>query len=92
MERRLNMNDANAVVIWTARDVADFLKMSERWVRQSSSIPDTEPGSIPHFRIGRRARFIADDVRDWVLQACPTASEFARRMKIKASKNERMTA
>jgi excisionase family DNA binding protein len=45
----------------TARDVADMLAVSERWVREH-----TRGGFIPHIRLGRNVRYRREAVLSWI--------------------------
>jgi excisionase family DNA binding protein len=50
-------------LVWTVRDVTEFLQCSERHVRQLVA-----ENKIPHARMGRLVRFHKDRVVNWVAQ------------------------
>lgn len=50
-------------LVWTIRDVTEFLQCSERHIRQLVA-----ENRIPHARMGRLVRFHRDRVLDWVAQ------------------------
>lgn len=56
--------------LWDVKDVAKFLKRSERWVFGRLS-----EGSIPHVRLGTAPRFIPSKIRSWVEDGCPSTIE-----------------
>ena len=61
--------------LWTVKDVARFLARSERWVFRQLKRPETEPGSIPHYRLVDGApRFSPQEIEDWVKAGCPPAA------------------
>ena len=62
--------------LWTPRETAKFLRKSPRWVFYALRIPPSDPGSIPHVRLGRSPRFCPDTLREWVHQGCPPAAVF----------------
>ena len=63
--------------LWPVRDVARFLARSERWIFRQLKRPDTEPGSIPHYRLSDGApRFDPEEIRAWVREGCPPAGMF----------------
>lgn len=47
--------------LWTAKDVARYLKASRSWVYQRA-----EAGLLPSFRIGGMRRFEPESIRAWV--------------------------
>ena len=66
--------------LWTVRDLARFLARSERWVFRQLKRLETEPGSIPHYRLADGApRFDPEEVRAWVREGCPPAGTFRSR-------------
>jgi len=62
--------------LWDVKQCASFLNMSTRWLRNALMIEDTMPGSIPHTRLGSRARFDPETIREWVKANTPPASNF----------------
>ena len=63
--------------LWTVRDAARFLARSERWIFRQLKRPDTEPGSIPYYRLADGApRFDPEEIREWVKVGCPPAGTF----------------
>ncbi|HSH44854.1 MAG TPA: helix-turn-helix domain-containing protein [Longimicrobiales bacterium] len=59
--------------LWDIEDVARFLRVSDRTVRRRM-----EEDGLPHRWIGGKLRFIASEVRAWVLDQpgkAPTADE-----------------
>ena len=55
------MTDALTPLLWTARDAARALAISERKLWSL-----TKEGTIPHVKIGRSVRYPADELRDWL--------------------------
>jgi excisionase family DNA binding protein len=45
---------------WTAKEVAEFLKMSVSWVYMQA-----EAKKIPHRKFGAALRFSEQEIRDW---------------------------
>ncbi|HLX68478.1 MAG TPA: helix-turn-helix domain-containing protein [Verrucomicrobiae bacterium] len=62
--------------LWTVKDAAAFLRKSPRWIFYSLQIPENEPGSIPHSKLGRNPRFIPDDLKAWASAGFPPAATF----------------
>ncbi len=62
--------------LWTVKDAATFLRKSPRWIFYALQVPEHEPGSIPHSKLGRNPRFIPDDLRVWAAQGFPPAATF----------------
>jgi len=62
--------------LWTAKEAAAFLGKSVRWVFYALRLPESEPGSIPHVRVGRAPRFNPQVLVEWVTAGCPPASTF----------------
>ena len=56
--------------LWDVKDVAKFLKRSERWVYGQLS-----DNAIPHVRLGVAPRFLPDKIRAWVEAGCPRPTE-----------------
>jgi hypothetical protein len=70
--------------LWDVKQCAAFLNMSTRWLRNALMIDDNKPGSIPHTRLGSRARFDPEMIREWVKADTPPAAvlrEWQRRKK-----------
>jgi len=63
--------------LWTAKDAARFLRKSVRWLFYALRVPSTEPGSIPHVKLGRSPRFDPLTIAAWVSAGCPPAAVFA---------------
>jgi hypothetical protein len=76
MQEKTAVEQSQAESLWTIKELALFLKMSQRWVRARLCYRDDEPGSIPHIRLRRCARFIPAQIRGWVAEGCPPASDF----------------
>ena len=49
--------------LWTVRELAEFLGMSERWVHER-----TRHDEIPCHRLGTAIRFDPDEVQGWLIQ------------------------
>ena len=66
--------------LWDVKDVAKFLKRSERWVYTALALDESERGSIPHVRIGLASapRFAPAAIRAWVDAGCPPFGEFRK--------------
>lgn len=47
--------------LWTARDVARYLRVSQSWCYRAA-----ESGLLPHRRIGALLRFVPDEVKAFV--------------------------
>lgn len=62
--------------LWTVRDVARFLRKSCRWIWYALQVPPSEPGSIPHVRLGRSPRFLPELIVRWVQDGCPPVATF----------------
>jgi hypothetical protein len=62
--------------LWTTKEAAAFLRKSVRWVFYALRLPESEPGSIPHVRVGRAPRFSPEVLSEWVNVGCPPASVF----------------
>lgn len=60
--------------LWTVEDAAKYLRKSKRWVQYALLVPETEPGSMPHIRIGRNVRFEPAALREWIVADCPPAA------------------
>ena len=57
----MKTEDRPAAMLWTARDAARALAISERKLWQL-----TKDGIIPHVKIGRSVRYPADKLREWL--------------------------
>mgnify|MGYP000735619577 CR=1 FL=1 len=68
--------ELHAETLWTVADAATFLRKSQRWLFGQLKIDDTQPGSIPHVRLGRSPRFIPDDLKAWAAAGFPPAATF----------------
>ena len=62
--------------LWTLRDLAAYLKRSPRWISYHLPRAESEPGSIPHLRLGRSPRFVPSEISAWVRAGCPSVSTF----------------
>jgi len=62
--------------LWTVAEAARFLRKSRRWLFGALRLPPSEPGSIPHVRLGRSPRFDPPTLRAWVVNDCPPADLF----------------
>ena len=62
--------------LWTSRDVAAFLQISERTLQTMLRTAESESGSLPHVRLGKLVRFVAEDVKAWAAQGCPPLAQF----------------
>jgi len=62
--------------LWTVEDLAKFMRKSPRWVFYALRLRSTDPGSIPHIRLGRTPRFDPGTIREWVHQGCPPADTY----------------
>lgn len=51
----------NEQSVMTARDVAEFLKVSTWTVNELA-----RKGSLPHFGVGRNRRFLKEDIEGWI--------------------------
>jgi excisionase family DNA binding protein len=69
------MANAEEPALWSVREVAHFLKRSERWVRSRISIDPKVKGSMPFYRLGRGLRFSEEEIRRWLDGGCPPSSE-----------------
>ena len=47
--------------LWTAKDVAAYLKVSLSWVRHASA-----EGQVPHHRFGHNVRYEPEEIRAWM--------------------------
>ena len=65
--------------LWSVREVARYLKRSQRWVWSQLDIPGKRAGRIPHLRIGKAPRFIPEEICRWVRLGCPSVAEFGSR-------------
>lgn len=55
--------------LWTARDVARYLQMSDSWVYKQ-----VESGALPHAKLGARLRFHPARVREFASQLAEGAA------------------
>lgn len=62
------MSAAQVDPLWTARDVATFLRKSLRWVYGEAGAASSDPGRIPCTRVGGSLRFEPAAVRAWALR------------------------
>lgn len=53
--------EARRAPLWTARDVADYLKVSRSWVYWHA-----EAGNLPSVKIGGHRRFFPDEIEAYV--------------------------
>lgn len=58
--------------LWTAHDVATYLRKSIRWVRGETSARD--PDRLPCLRIGGSVRFEPEAVRAWARRGVAASS------------------
>jgi hypothetical protein len=63
--------------LWTVEDVARFLGMSVRWVREQAGAPEG-PDRIPLIRLGGRVRFEPAQVRAWALRGVAAVARSKR--------------
>jgi len=83
MGMEMQMNEAptesiasDSTTLWTVADAATYLRKSPRWLWSALTRRPEEPGSVPHFRIGKTPRFFPDDLQAWVRNGCPPAKTF----------------
>ncbi|MCZ7646112.1 MAG: helix-turn-helix domain-containing protein [Planctomycetota bacterium] len=57
--------------LWSVDQVSEYLGKSPRWIYAALARPDDQPGSIPHFRVGRSPRFDAQEIAAWARASCP---------------------
>ena len=63
--------------LWTIKDVARYLARSERWIARALRRADTDPGSLPHYRLpGGAPRFNPVEVEEWLRSGCPPMATF----------------
>ena len=62
--------------LWTVKDAAGFLCLSERKIAYMLKTPATEPGSVPFVRLGRSPQFIPADLTAWAAAGFPPAGTF----------------
>lgn len=55
--------------LWTAADVARYLKVSRSWVYQK-----VDEGLLPALRVGGTLRFEPAAIRTWLARGAPSAS------------------
>ena len=67
---------SNDTVLWTVREAATFLRISERKLWYGLRTPENEAGSIPHVRFGKMPRFVPDDLKRWAAEGFPPAATF----------------
>lgn len=60
MSTKIAIGAEEVEALWTARDVARYLRASESWVRKASA-----DGRLPCRRIGAMVRFDPDTIRAW---------------------------
>lgn len=68
--------------LWVVKELASYLRRSERWVRSRLTLDPKHAGSIPSLRgpgLGRGARFDPAEIKEWLAQGCPPAAEFRAR-------------
>ena len=53
----------NEEALWTAKEVAFFLKCSVNWVYLHSA-----SGTLPHVKVGGLLRFVPEAIKDFVLK------------------------
>jgi excisionase family DNA binding protein len=56
------MTSNNFEALWTVQDVADFLKLAPKTIRNKVSANE-----IPSLKIGGSLRFRPEDIREWVI-------------------------
>ncbi len=64
--------------LWTVEDVARFLGMSVRWVREQAAAPEG-PDRIPLIRMGGRLRFEPEEVRAWARRGVAAVAQPKRK-------------
>ena len=62
--------------LWGPKDVCQYLGMSRTRLFVALRLAPTEPGSIPHVRLGRNPRFIPADMEAWAAANFPPAATF----------------
>lgn len=66
--------DISTEQLMTVKEAADFLRKSERWLREALTRERHEHGSIPHHRLpGKRGgiRFLRAELTAWLQAGCP---------------------
>lgn len=67
--------------LWLVRDLAVFLRRSERWVWKHLQFDQARVGSIPHLRLpGGAPRFDPATIRAWLDEGCPAAMRVDRKI------------
>ena len=75
MSGGLTQGEVPAGTLWTAQELADYLRVSRRKV-----FSDLSRGAIPCIRLGNHApRFRPADIDLWLSWGCPSAQEFRER-------------
>ena len=57
--------EATAESLWTVRECADYLRVSESWIYKHVDL-----GELPHAKLGRALRFHPARVRDYAEKLC----------------------
>lgn len=61
--------------LWGVTELGAYLDRSRRWIFERLRRDLTAPGSIPHARVGRGARFDPAVIQAWVRRGMPPAAE-----------------
>lgn len=67
--------------LWQRKDLAEFLRVSGRWVDRALTRARDEPGSIPHVELPtngcrRFVRFVPEVIREWARSGFPPVADF----------------
>ena len=67
--------------LWRRKELAEFLRVSDRWVDRALTRAGDEPGSVPHVELptnGRRrhVRFVPEVIREWAGLGFPSVADF----------------
>jgi len=62
--------------LWTVKELARFLAISERKVFYKLARSQADAGSVPHIKIDSAIRFVPGDIRLWIEWGCPCIQSF----------------
>ena len=67
--------------LWTRKDVAAYLRVSDRWVDKAMTRKAEEHGSMPHVELPtqgakRFIRFVPEMIRRWAAMGFPPVADF----------------
>ncbi len=67
--------------LWTREDLAEYLRVSDRWVGTGLARARNESGSIPHVELPtngsrRYIRFLPDVIRRWARLGFPPVADY----------------